>query len=206
MATWLLASGRDRLEPFTDFVRRSSSRFSSCAPFQRSWAAQARYFSWDASVDIWVDILMPNLQGSREVLMANCPKARPWCCDELKTDICDVTAFMLGIRHENQPNGTKELRARSFSGKVHSEFHFDHWYTHMLVKSVGFCNMLLHRSYALSPCINAIVWAQKVVWNLWNILLFAENAINCACRPESAFFVTLELHSRPITGQPVDAV
>ena len=75
-------------------------------------------------MDIWVDILMPTLQDDHEVLMTNCPKTRPWCCDELKEDMCDRIALMVAIHHTPAPFRTKELRARSFSGKFYPHIAF----------------------------------------------------------------------------------
>ena len=75
-------------------------------------------------MDIWVDILLPNLQDDQVLMMANCPKTRPWCCDELKEDMCDRIALMVEIHHTTALYRTKELRARSFSGKFYPHIAF----------------------------------------------------------------------------------
>ena len=75
-------------------------------------------------MDIWVDISMPNLQDGQEVLMTNCPKTRPWCCDELKEDMCDIIALMVEIHHTTALYRTKKLRARSLSGKFYPHIAF----------------------------------------------------------------------------------
>ena len=76
-------------------------------------------------MNIWVGILMPNLQDGQEVLMTNCPKTRPcWCCDELKEDMCDIIALMVEIHHTIEPFRTEELRARSLSGKFYPHIAF----------------------------------------------------------------------------------
>jgi len=67
---------------------------------------------------------MPNLQDGQEVLMTNCPKTRHWCCDELKEDMCDIIALMVEIHRKTAPSRTKELRARSFSGKFYPHIAF----------------------------------------------------------------------------------
>ena len=71
-------------------------------------------------MDIWVGILLPNLQDYQEVLVANCQKTRLWCCDELKEDMCDGIALMVETHHTTTaPSRTKELRARSLPGKFY---------------------------------------------------------------------------------------
>ena len=68
--------------------------------------------------------MLPNLQDYQEVLVANCPKTRPWCCDELKEDMCDRIALMVEIHPTPAPSRTKELRARSLSGKFYPQIAF----------------------------------------------------------------------------------
>ena len=70
-------------------------------------------------MDIWVDILMPNLQDDHEVLMANCPKRRPWCREELAEGARELTAFMAETNPLNGSHRTKSLRMGSMCGKFH---------------------------------------------------------------------------------------
>ena len=70
-------------------------------------------------MDIWVDILMPNLQDDHEVLMANCSKRRPWCREELAEGACELTAFVGETNPLNGSHRTKSLHMRSICGKFH---------------------------------------------------------------------------------------
>ena len=75
-------------------------------------------------MDIWVDILMPNLQDDHEVLMANCSKRRPWCREELAESSRELTAFMAETNPLTGPYRTKSLRMGSICGKFHPHIAF----------------------------------------------------------------------------------